>query len=231
MKTIIVKDYDELSNLTSSIIINELKKNTKLVLGLATGSTPIGTYKCLSEAYNANEISFKDVSTFNLDEYVGLDEDNNQSYRFYMNHNLFDNVDINKNNVHFPTEDVNVYDNLLDKNPRDIQILGLGPNGHIGFNEPGTSFSSRTHITILEEKTRTANSRFFESMNDVPKEAVTMGIKDIMEARKIIVLASDSTKREVVQKLIEGNIIEDFPASILNKHSDCTLIVTEDAIK
>ena len=231
MKTIIVKDYDELSNLASSIIIKELKKNPKLVLGLATGSTPIGTYKCLSEAYNAKEISFKDVSTFNLDEYVGLDEDNNQSYRFYMNHNLFDNVDINKNNVHFPTEDVNVHDNLLDKNPRDIQILGLGPNGHIGFNEPGTSFSSRTHITLLEEKTRIANSRFFESINDVPKEAVTMGIKDIMEARKIIVLASDSTKKEVVQKLIEGSISEDFPASILNKHSDCTLIVTEDAIK
>ena len=231
MKTIIVKDYDELSNLASSIIIKELKKNPKLVLGLATGSTPIGAYKCLSEAYNAKEISFKDVLTFNLDEYVGLDEINNQSYRFYMNHNLFDNVDINKNNVHFPTEDVNVYDNLLDKNPRDIQILGLGPNGHIGFNEPGTSFSSRTHITILEEKTRTANSRFFESINDVPKEAVTMGIKDIIAAKKIIVLASDSTKKEVVQKLIEGSISENFPASILNKHSDCTLIVTEDAIK
>lgn len=231
MKTIIVKDYDELSNLTSSIIIKELKKNPKLVLGLATGSTPIGTYKCLSEAYNAKEISFKDVSTFNLDEYVGLDSSNNQSYRFYMNHNLFDNVDINKNNVHFPTLDVDVYDNLLDQNPRDIQILGLGPNGHIGFNEPGTSFESRTHITELQEKTRIANSRFFKSMNDVPTEAVTMGIKDIMKARKIIVLASDSTKKEVVQKLIEGNISIDFPASILNKHSDCTLIVTEDAIK
>ena len=231
MKTIIVKDYDELSNLTSSIIIKELKKNPKLVLGLATGSTPIGTYKCLSEAYNAKEISFKDVSTFNLDEYVGLDSNNNQSYRFYMNHNLFDNVDINKNNVHFPTLDVDVYDNLLDQNPRDIQILGLGPNGHIGFNEPGTSFESRTHITELQEKTRIANSRFFKSMNDVPTEAVTMGIKDIMKARKIIVLASDSTKKEVVQKLIEGNISIDFPASILNKHSDCTLIVTEDAIK
>jgi glucosamine-6-phosphate deaminase len=231
MKTIIVKDYDELSNLTSSIIIKELKKNPKLVLGLATGSTPIGTYKCLSEAYNAKEISFKDVSTFNLDEYVGLDSSNNQSYRFYMNHNLFDNVDINKNNVHFPTLDVDVYDNLLDQNPRDIQILGLGPNGHIGFNEPGTSFESRTHITELQEKTRIANSRFFKSMNDVPTEAVTMGIKDIMKARRIIVLASDSTKKEVVQKLIEGNISIDFPASILNKHSDCTLIVTEDAIK
>ena len=231
MKTIIVKDYDELSNLTSSIIIKELKKNPKLVLGLATGSTPIGTYKCLSEAYNAKEISFKDVSTFNLDEYVGLDSSNNQSYRFYMNHNLFDNVDINKNNVHFPTLDVDVYDNLLDQNPRDIQILGLGPNGHIGFNEPGTSFESRTHITELQEKTRIANSRFFKSMNDVPTEAVTMGIKDIMKARKIIVLASDSTKKEVVQKLIEGNISIDFPASILNKHGDCTLIVTEDAIK
>ena len=109
MKTIIVKDYDELSNLASSIIIKELKKNPKLVLGLATGSTPIGTYKCSSEAYNAKEISFKDVSTFNLDEYVGLDSSNNQSYRFYMNHNLFDNVDINKNNVHFPTFDVDVW--------------------------------------------------------------------------------------------------------------------------
>ena len=219
----------------ANIFIDEIKKNPRCVLGFATGSSPLGIYKNIIDAYKKGEISFKDVTTFNLDEYIGLDENNNQSYRYFMNHNLFNHIDINMANTHVPSGFVKndaeamEYDKLIEsKGGIDIQLLGLGSDGHIAFNEPGTSFDSLTHIVELTDQTIKDNSRFFERIEDVPTKACTMGLKSIMNAKKVVLIATGKSKRDVVHKLIDGDISEDIPVSILKNHKDATVYIDEE---
>ena len=238
LKIIKVKDYDEISKKASEIIAAQLILKNDSILGLATGSTPIGTYKCLIEKYNNQEIDFSKVKSINLDEYVGLETNNNQSYRYFMNHNLFDHVNIDKNNTNVPNgleQDENKecerYHKLIENNPIDLQILGIGNNGHIGFNEPSDTFSLKTHKVKLTESTIEANKRFFESIDEVPKYAYTMGIGEIMSAKKILILASGKAKAPIIKKLLENEVTPNIPASILKFHNDCTLIVDKEAFE
>ena len=226
---------DKIEKEMANIFIDEIKKNPRCVLGFATGSSPLGIYKNIIDAYKKGEISFKEVTTFNLDEYIGLDENNEQSYRYFMNHNLFNHIDINMANTHVPSgftkDDAEAikYDKLIEsKGGIDIQLLGLGSDGHIAFNEPGTSFDSMTHIVELTEQTIKDNSRFFERIEDVPTKACTMGLKSIMNAKKIVLIATGKSKREVVHKLLDGGISEDIPVSILKNHNDATIYVDEE---
>ena len=238
MKVIIVKDYDEMSLKASEIIANEMKENKAAVLGLATGSTPEGTYKNLIEMNKKGEISFKDITTFNLDEYVGLDGSHVKSYRYFMNNELFDHVDIDKARTFVPSGIGNIEENaasfeklLSEKGPIDLQILGLGENAHIGFNEPGSPENGRTSEVNLTESTIEANKRFFASIDDVPKTAISMGIGTIMDAKKIILLAAGPKKAQAVKNMVEGNVTTDVPASFLQKHANATIIIDEEAAK
>ncbi|HHU21393.1 MAG TPA: glucosamine-6-phosphate deaminase [Acholeplasma sp.] len=236
MKIIRVKDYDEMSKKAAEIIADVVKKNPKANLGLATGSSPLGTYKNLIKMYKAGEISFKDVKSFNLDEYCQLDKNHEQSYYSYMNTNFFKDIDIKKANTHLPSSEgddleanCKKYNELLKKNPVDLQLLGIGGNGHIGFNEPGTSFSQETFVVKLAEKTREDNKRFFASIDEVPKYAITMGIKNIMDAKAILMVISGKGKQDAVNKLLSKKVSEDFPASILHKHPNVTVIIDDAA--
>lgn len=236
MKLIIVKDYQEVSKKAAEIVIDLLKENTAAKLGLATGSSPIGLYQNLIKAYQDKEISFKDVTTFNLDEYVGIPRDHEQSYFSFMNNNLFNHIDINMDMVHLPDNDLNrinsiakEYNQLLKKNIIDLQVLGIGSNGHIGFNEPGTPFTNETFIVNLDDQTRKDNARFFENLDAVPKQAITMGIKNIMRAKHLLLVASGKGKSQAIYNMIYGEITEDFPASVLQLHPHCTVIIDEDA--
>ena len=237
MKVIKVKDYQEMSALASERVIDLVKSAERPVLGLATGSTPEGLYQNLIDAYKNNGVSFKDVVSFNLDEYIGLAADDPNSYQYFMKEKLFDKIDINPNQTHLPNgkaadieQECQNYEALIKKTGQvDLQILGLGVNGHIAFNEPGTSFSSRTQRTDLVEETIEANSRFFENKADVPTQAITMGIETIMESKEIILLASGENKAEAVKQLVEGEVTEDFPASILQKHPHATIVIDEAA--
>ncbi|MEK4181371.1 glucosamine-6-phosphate deaminase [Aeribacillus sp. FSL K6-1121] len=239
MEIIKVKDYEEMSEKAANIVIEHMKSLKRPVIGFATGSTPIGLYNCLVKKYQQKEVSFKHATTFNLDEYVGLPKENKNSYHYYMHENLFQHVDIQPENVHIPNgmaEDLEqecmTYDRLISKNKIDIQILGLGLNGHIGFNEPGTSFKSRTHIVKLDQSTRKANARFFQSIDEVPTKAITMGIETIMESKKILLLVSGKKKADALATLLgNSDISEEFPASILRQHNDVTVIADEEALK
>lgn len=236
MKVIKVKDYDELSLVASNIIINLVRDNPKAILGLATGSSPIGLYKNLIKAYQAGEVSFKDVKTFNLDEYCNIPRDHEQSYYTFMNQNLFKHIDIPEANVHIPStegDDLQAlckqYNDLLNKHEIDLQLLGIGGNGHIGFNEPGTSFASETSVIELAEKTRQDNKRFFSSIDEVPRYAITMGIKNIMNAKEILLIASGKNKANAINMLVNGEVTEAFPASVLQRHPNVTVVVDEEA--
>lgn len=236
MKVIIVKDYEALSRLGAEIIANKIKQNPKAILGLATGSSPIGTYQNLVKAYEKKEISFKDVRTYNLDEYVGISQSHPQSYYYFMHDNLFNHVDIKEDNVHIPTissdnyhEDCKKYNEELNKVSIDLQLLGIGGNGHIGFNEPGTPFNQETFIVTLTDKTRQDNKRFFNSLNEVPTKAITMGIKNIMNSKSILMLISGVNKADTVVRLLKGEVDPSFPASVLNNHPDVTVIIDQDA--
>ncbi|WP_373893392.1 glucosamine-6-phosphate deaminase [Virgibacillus natechei] len=238
MEIIKVKDYEEMSEKGCSLLMNKIQQLENPVLGLATGSTPEGLYQKLIEKNQQNEVSFKNVSTFNLDEYVGLEKTDSNSYDYYMNEKLFNHIDIQSNNTHVPNgmasdlqKECSSYEEIIrDAQGVDVQILGLGLNGHIGFNEPGTPFSSRTHAVDLDESTREANARFFDSMNDVPMKAITMGIETIMESKSIILLVSGEGKAEAVYKLVNGEVTEDFPASILQNHEHVTIVGDEAAL-
>lgn len=239
MKLIPVKDYDEMSRVGAEEILELVKENPKAVLGLATGSTPTGLYRNLIEDHKTNKTSYKEVTTFNLDEYIGLDGDHPQSYRYFMNEQLFHAIDIPENQTHIPNgmaenmdEECQRYEALIkEKGGIDLQLLGIGVNGHIGFNEPGTPFDSRTHVVPLTESTRQANSRFFNSMDEVPTHAVTMGIQTILEAKKIVLLASGASKQEAMRRLLlEGQTI-DFPASSLKNHPNVVIIADQEALK
>lgn len=236
MKVIVVKDYQAMSDLAAEIIANTIKANQSCTLGLATGSSPIGTYQNLVKDVKAGEISFKDVKTYNLDEYCGISRSHPQSYYYFMHDNLFNHVDIDEANVHIPAvsndhleEDCKTYNDMLHNATIDLQLLGIGGNGHIGFNEPGTSFEQETFIVKLTDKTRQDNKRFFNSIDEVPTHAITMGIKNIMQAKRILMLISGVNKADTVVKLLSGNITTDFPASVLNNHPDVTVIIDQDA--
>lgn len=236
MEIIVCKNYEEASEVAASMVIKALIVNPKMNIGLATGSSPIGLYKNLIEAYEMKIISFKDVTTFNLDEYVGIDRTHPQSYYSFMNENLFKHIDINRDNINIPDNDINrldklscEYDERLLGNQRDLQILGIGSNAHIGFNEPGTPLSNETFIVELDDQTREDNSRFFGSKEKVPKYAITMGIKNIMYAKKIVLIACGAHKADAIHDMVNGDINKQIPASILQLHPDVTLILDEEA--
>ena len=237
MRVIVSKDYDEMSRKAADLVISLMKDKSQLKFGLATGSTPIGLYKNLVEASKEGEIGFQYASTVNLDEYVGIDKDNEQSYQYFMNDNLFNHVGIDKNKTHLPyapeadEKYAKEYDKLLDEfGPRDVQILGIGPNGHLAFNEPDQKLNQRTSIIKLSDETIKANSRFFESEDDVPKYAVSMGMADAFNAKTIVVMASGKNKHEAVKRLLEEDTIyPEFPASFLHLHPNVYLFVDEEA--
>ena len=219
----------------AKVFIEKVKENPKCVLGLATGSSPLGIYKNIIEAVKNGEVSFKDVTTFNLDEYLGLDGDHDQSYRYFMNHNLFNHIDINKDNTHVPSgfvkddSEAAEYDAMiLAAGGIDIQLLGLGSDGHIAFNEPNTPFDSLTHIAELTEQTISDNARFFERIEDVPTKACTMGLKSIMNAKKIVLIATGKSKAEAVRQLINGEVSETWPCTILRNHPDVVIYVDKE---
>ncbi|MGG3855824.1 glucosamine-6-phosphate deaminase [Caldifermentibacillus hisashii] len=232
MKIINVGNYQELSERAAKIVIETVQKKPNAVLGLATGSTPIGLYNELIDDHAKNGTSYRKICTFNLDEYVGLEGSHPQSYLYFMRQHLFNHIDILSENTFIPNgkaedmmKECERYEELIkEKGGIDLQILGIGQNGHIGFNEPGTSFSSRTHIIQLTESTRQANSRFFSSMDEVPTHAVTVGIQTIMESRKILLLISGQAKMEAFKRLLSDEIDECFPASVLKLHNDATVI-------
>lgn len=237
MRVIVKKNYDEVSEIAAQEMVNLIKNKSNAVLGLPTGSTPIGMYNNVVKAYKNGEISFENITTFNLDEYIGLNKDNEQSYYYFMNDNLFSRIDINKDNINIPdgmAEDIEKeckrYEEKLNTfGYMDIMYLGIGVNGHIGFNEPGEYFEPFTHKVSLEESTIEANSRFFERIEDVPTSAITMGIKTIFLAKKIILIATGGNKSEAIAKTVNGKIDPHIPASILQLHNDVTIIVDEAA--
>lgn len=236
MNFITVKTYVELSKKAAGIIAAQIINKPDCVLGLATGSSPVGTYDKLTE-YNKNgDIDFSKVTTVNLDEYEGLDENNDQSYRYFMNKNLFDRVNIDKANTYVPDgcakdliKEGQEYDELIKKlGGIDLQLLGIGLDGHIGFNEPDEFFTAETHPVVLDPSTIKANARFFASEADVPKRAITMGMLSIMQAKKILLIANSSAKKEILEKAFYGPITPEVPASILQLHPDVTVIFSEN---
>ena len=232
---LVIATKEEINKLVSDEIIELVKNKPNCILGLATGSTPLGVYSLLVEAYRKEEVSFKDVVSFNLDEYVGLEPTHNQSYRYFMNTNLFNNIDIDINNTHIPSlnEDENyykLYDEKIEKaGGIDLQLLGIGSNGHIAFNEPNTPFNSKTHIVSLNESTIRDNSRFFNDINEVPKEAITMGLESIMQAKRIILIAFGKNKAEAINTMFIKDSSEALPASILQNHKNVTIYCDEEA--
>ncbi len=231
MNVIITANYERLSEEAAKFLIETVKHNPYAVLGLATGTTPLGLYKNLIADHKKNGTSYKHIRAVNLDEYKGLPKDHPQSYAYFMRKNLFDHIDIDLNNTYIENEQAECkrYDEILNKYPRDIQLLGLGSNGHIAFNEPNTPFDSTTHVVTLAESTVKDNARLFEDIAEVPRKAYTMGLKSIMQAKKIIVLANGLNKAEIVSKLMYGSPSEELPASILYNHKDCTVILDEEA--
>lgn len=236
MKFITTDTYEKMSRQAANIISAQVIIKPDSVLGLATGSTPIGIYKQLIDWYNKGDIDFSKVTSINLDEYVGLDESNDQSYRYFMNNNLFKHININLENTFVPNgcaEDLEAESKAYDQRIKeyggiDLQLLGIGLDGHIGFNEPDEFFVKDTHIVDLDESTIKANSRFFESEADVPRKAVTMGMVSIMQAKKILLVANGANKKEILEKAFFGPITPKIPASILQLHPDITVIYSEN---
>ena len=238
MRIVRAKDYEDMSRKAAAVIASTITLKPDCVLGLATGSTPIGTYQNLVAAYEAGELDFSGVKTYNLDEYRGLPGEHDQSYRYFMNVNLFDHVNIDQANTNVPNgmepdEAVECarYDAVIrSMGGIDLQLLGLGINGHIGFNEPSSAFPCGTHKVTLTQSTREANSRFFTSMDEVPKYAYTMGIRDIMLARRVLMVASGANKAAAVKAAFFGPVTPEVPASILQLHRDFILVADEAAL-
>lgn len=239
MKVIVTKNYDELSKVAANEMASVVKNNPKAILGLATGGSPIGMYKELIKMNKEGEIDFSNVTTVNLDEYVGLSGDHPQSYRYFMNENLFNHINIDNKNTYVPNglaknieEECKNYDNKIENlGGTDVQLLGIGNNGHIAFNEPDEDLVSGTHLTNLTQDTIQANARFFDSIDEVPKTALTMGLGGIMKSKKIIVIASGESKAEAVKAMVNGKISTKMPASMLQMHRDVVVIVDEAAAK
>lgn len=232
------KDYNDLSRKAANIISAQIIMKPNCVLGLATGSSPIGTYRQLVEWYKKGDLDFREVHTVNLDEYLGIEGQNKNSYRYFMNENLFGAVNIDISNTNVPNgmaKDIAAeclrYNELIRSlGGIELQLLGIGHNGHIGFNEPGTAFEKETHVVNLTDNTIKANSRLFEKKDEVPRQAITMGIKSIMQARKILVIASGEDKAEIVKKAFWGEVTPEIPASILQINKDVTLVADEAAL-
>ncbi|MBT2569785.1 glucosamine-6-phosphate deaminase [Planococcus sp. ISL-110] len=237
MKLIRVENYEEMSSSAAHLVEQQVLKNSHSVLGLATGSTPLGLYKQLIRGASERGISYRHVRTVNLDEYRGLSGDHPNSYRHFMDEKLFRHIDISLENTHIPNgkalpveAECRRYEALIDEmGPPHLQILGMGTNGHIGFNEPGTPENSLTHCVQLEESTRNSNARFFSDSDRVPTHAITMGIQSILKSEQILLLASGKKKAQAVKRFLDGQVSEDFPASFLWKHNHVTLIVDREA--
>ena len=230
-------DYDAASLVAAQLVANQIKEKEDSILGLATGSSPVGMYKELVDMYNAGEISFKKIRTVNLDEYAGLADDDINSYHYFMNQHLFSKVDIDPANTHLPNgiaadpdaECASYEAKVQSLGGADLQVLGLGENGHIGFNEPGTPFTEVTHLVDLTESTIRANSRLFEKIEDVPRQAYSMGIKTIMSAKHILLIVTGTVKADALAKVLNGPVTVDVPGSILQTHPDVTVICDEAA--
>ena len=236
MKVIITENYDEMSKKAAKILIDLVKKNPSAILGLATGSSPIGTYQNMIKDHQENGTSYKNVKTVNLDEYVGLNADHDQSYAYFMRDNLFDHIDVDLANTNLPSgsapcaqAECDRYNALLENHKQDVQLLGLGSNGHIGFNEPGTPFGSVTHLVDLAESTIKDNSRLFASIDEVPRQALSMGIKNIMQAKSILMVVSGKNKAEAVKGMVKGEVTPNLPASVLQLHPFVTIVCDKDA--
>ena len=235
MKFITVDTYENLSRQAANIISAQVILKPDSVLGLATGSSPLGTYKQLIERYEKGDIDFSKVTSINLDEYVGLDGTNDQSYRYFMNKNFFEHINIDLGNTFVPNgcavdlagEGKRYDEHIAELGGIDLQLLGIGLDGHIGFNEPDKYFVKSTHVVDLHESTIKANSRFFASEDEVPKKAITMGMVSIMQAKKILLIASGKEKRDILEKAFYGPITPEIPASILQLHPDITVIYSE----
>ncbi len=232
MRIIEAKDYNDLSRKAANVISAQVILEPCCVLGLATGSTPIGTYKQLIDWYNKGDIDFSRIKSINLDEYIGLDDQNEQSYRYFMNTNFFDHINIDKKNTYVPNgmatdaeAECKRYDSLINSvGGIDLQLLGIGHDGHIGFNEPGAAFEKTTHVVTLNEMTIKANARFFKSEADVPHAAITMGIKSIMQAKRLLLIANGPDKKDIVEKALYGPVTPNVPASILQFHPNLTVV-------
>ncbi|MBA61617.1 MAG: glucosamine-6-phosphate deaminase [Planctomycetaceae bacterium] len=237
MNIVICNDYQHMSAIAAQVFINCLQANTQAVLGLATGSTPVGVYQQLIESYKAGEISFAEVTSFNLDEYIGLHRDHPQSYYYFMHQELLNHINIEGQRVFIPSgieENYGAYcqwyeDQISQAGGIDLQILGIGSDGHIAFNEPGTALGSRTHITELDHQTIDDNARFFEAKADVPRRAITMGVATIMEAREIILLATGENKARAIRDALEGPVSSQCTASALQQHSNVTFYLDSAA--
>ena len=234
MKVILVKDYDAVSKEAFAVMKEVVTNKKDAVLGLATGSSPIGLYKNMIQDHKDNGTSYAQCQSFNLDEYVGIDRNHPESYWTFMHENLFKGIDLPEDKIHVPygstKEDCEGYEKAMENVSVDVQVLGIGGNGHIGFNEPGEAFEKETHCVDLTESTIKANARFFESMDEVPKQAYTMGIKSIMAAKKILLVATGSAKADALYKSLYGPITPNVPASILQLHQDVTVVADEDAL-
>lgn len=236
MKFITVENYDKLSRQAANIISAQVIMKPDSVLGLATGSSPVGIYRQLIEWYNKGDVDFSEVTSVNLDEYVGLTESDAQSYRYFMQVNFFDHINIRRENTYVPNgcasdleKECAEYDARIDRfGGIDLQLLGIGLDGHIGFNEPSDVFVKNTHVVDLHESTIEANSRFFNSIDEVPKQAVTMGMVSIMQAKKILLIANGKAKKEILEKAFFGPITPAIPASILQLHPDITVVFSEE---
>lgn len=232
MELIVKKSIEDIAKEVASIFIHKVKANPKATLGLATGSSPIAIYQEIIQTAKVEGVSFKEVRTFNLDEYIGL-EDKSKSYSQFMKDNLFNFIDIDTTKTYFPSENrLDKYDGyILKAGGIDIQLLGIGQNGHIAFNEPGTAFNSKTHIVELDERTRQDNLRFFDSLDQVPTHAVTMGLETIMNAKEIIMIVLGDNKVETLKQLFVSQPNPDFPASILHNHPSVKVYTSMDLFK
>ncbi|MGN1343357.1 MAG: glucosamine-6-phosphate deaminase [Traorella sp.] len=234
MKIIVTDNYEQASLEAFKVMKEVVAEKPNAVLGLATGSTPLGLYKNMIEDHKTNGTSYKDVTTFNLDEYVGLDRNHRESYYTFMHQNLFSQIDIKEENVHLPygntKEDCDAYEKAMEDYQVDIQLLGIGGNGHIGFNEPGTPFTETTHIVDLQERTRKDNARFFDNdINQVPTQAITMGIATIMKAKKVLLVATGANKADAVKAMINDPKSVNCPASALQDHPDVVVVLDKAA--
>ncbi|MDD2807304.1 MAG: glucosamine-6-phosphate deaminase [Patescibacteria group bacterium] len=239
MNIIVAKNYDDLSAHAAAIVADQIIKKPNSVLGLATGATQLGLYQKLVELYHQGSLSFSQVTTFNLDEYFGLANDDSQSYHYFMFENFFKHLDIKKENIFIPAGSISMtevgpygqkYEAAIKiKGDLDLQILGIGENGHIGFNEPGSDFNSVTRLVSLSDNTIKANARFFSAPEAVPRQAITMGLATIMSARKIILLASGKSKAAAVAQALSGEVSEAVPASVLQRHQNLTIILDTEA--
>ncbi len=239
MNLLVMKNYREISRQAALLVAASIALKSDLVLGLPTGRTPIQMYRELVIIYKNGFVDFRNVTTFNLDEYINLPRDNPNSYYSYMQNNFFKYVNVAKENIHIPDgmakdikKECKRYEELIKKKgPIDLMVLGIGHNGHIGFNEPSDEFIPETHIEALTERTRYANSRYFGSESKVPQYAITMGLGTIMMSKKIILLASGRDKADTLYRVLKGNISPQCPASVLRLHRDCTFIIDREAAK